>query len=350
MKALTFLLSVAVLAAIVSCSKDTPANISGDDSLEMPASVQGLFTKYSVPVEIPTSDDELVQHPQAPAEPPYRNYDVYAVTILWGSLTNLSAGGGQPVDWSGTLGINGVATIDILHTIQFESGQDSLIATNSPATAAWVSQTSGDFDGINCLIYVDRDIVYITAPMLTLTTPLLTKSFYLGDLENLDAYYPVNNTAALAIHARKLYGSECPNGSLSGEWVRNDVSGQAGSFEVAWVDAGGNTFGILAGTFWSGAGGVRIFEGWVSQGMTTMVVYHVYGTWSYDDPRMCPICGSSRGVFAGFYTDINGNLKGFVRGQFGSVALDPSVNELPLSGYWREYCNDVSFPTARWFR
>ncbi|MGB5106076.1 MAG: hypothetical protein WBP29_10505 [Candidatus Zixiibacteriota bacterium] len=350
MRRIVSVFCLSTMFALFGCSKDAPTTIPENDSANVPAETQGLLNKYAVPLEIPTADNELVEQSVMPAAPSYENYDVYAVTLLWGSLTNTAPGGGPLVDWSGSATINGVSTIDVTHTIHFETGQDSLIATNNPPMAVWVSQTAGDFDGVNLLIYLDKDIVYITAPMLTITMPAITKTFDFGALENLDAFYPVSNTSALAIHSRRIYSSSCETGAITGEWVRADVGGQNGTFQTTWWDTNGSPFGQFAGNFWTEDSDLRIFEGWVSLGLTAQVVYHVYGTWHYDDPRMCPLCGSSHGVFVGFYTDMSNKLIGFVKGQFGDYALDPAQNNLPLNGYWRAFCNNTDYSFQRWVK
>ncbi len=350
MKKFLVFLSMVILVTLNGCSRDTTVNLPDNDTAPMPAETQRLLIKYAVPVEIPTGDNELVQQRIVPQSPPYQNYDVYAVTFLWGSLVNTTPATDVPIDWSGTLSINGVATIDITHSIHFEPNQDSLIATNNPAVAVWVSQTSGDFDGFNCLIYVDKSITYITAPLLTFATAPITKTFYFEQLVELDAFYPVSNTAALGIHARKIYSTTCATGAITGQWVRDDISGQSGSFQAAWIGSDGEPFGILGGTFWTETNSLRLMEGWVSLGATAMVVYHVYGTWYYDDPRMCPTCGSGHGVFTGFYLDSNNQLLGFVKGEFGNFALDPANNNLPLTGFWREFCLNSEYVARNWIR
>ncbi len=185
MKTTITILSLLLLMALGGCSTDTSTGTPDNETSQVPASVQELLVRHAVPLAIPTTDNDLAQPGVAPADPPYEHYDVYAVTLLWGSLTNTTPTPGPTVDWSGTAGINGVATINVTHTIDFEAAQDSLIPTNNPAMAAWVSKTANDFDGLNLLIYVDRNIVYVTAPVFTLATAAITKTFPIGELANL---------------------------------------------------------------------------------------------------------------------------------------------------------------------
>ncbi|MBK7092794.1 MAG: hypothetical protein IPH59_13910 [bacterium] len=350
MKTTITILSLLLLAVLSGCSKDTSTGVADKDSNQVPGAVQDLLTKHAVPLAIPTSETDLAQPGVAPAEPPYANYDVYAVTLLWGSLTNTTPTPGPTLDWSGTAGINGVATIDVTHTIDFEPGQDSIILYDVPSTVAWASSTNNDFDGINMLIYVDRDIAYITAPVFTLATAQITKTYYIEELANLNAFYLVSNTASLAIHARRIYSTSCPTGILSGEWIKSDNSGQTGTFHTDWWEQNSEPYGQLAGNFWTEPDGERIFEGWVSEGLTARVVYHVYGTWYYDDPTMCPLCGSRRGQFIGFYSDMNNKLLGMVKGQMGNMSLDAAELHLPLSGYWRKFCGNTDYMTVTWMK
>lgn len=346
-----FLLFAVMLAAVLwSCSEQASAPENEQQDAPMPAQVATMLSRFAVPVGIEVSDPEMQAHTgMQPDSPPYDNYDVYAITILWGSLLNTGTPGAAPVDWSGTLSVNGVVTFDLLHTISFENNQDHLIPTNNPAMVAWTSFTANDFDGLNCLVYVDKDIVYITAPELTFATTPFTISYNLEELANLSEFHIVGDQHGFAINARKIYSSSCPSGMIVGEWVRDDNAGASGTFNGQWLNPDGSVFGFLAGTFATSNTGARTFEGVVSPGALTVVWYYVYGTWMYDDPTMCPICGSGHGYFAGFYTDHNNSFKGTLKGEFG-YAADAADNHLPLTGKWVEFCDNAAFAGLRWIK
>ncbi len=339
-KSLLILLTL-ILAAAWSCSEDRTTTPAGEN--QVPADVQKLIDRFAMPV--PMELDPAMTHIRGgnPADsPPYANYDVYAITILWGSLMNLGGNPGTTVDWSGTVSVNGVVTFDVLHTVSFETNQDHLIPTNNPALVAWESFTTNDFDGINCLLYVDKDIVYVTQPLLTFDTDPFAISYGLEELSNLTEFHLVNNTLGFAIAARKIYSNTCPAGMINGFWIRDDLGGATGSIQGEWLNADGSPVGPFAGTFATSNTGLRTFEGVVSEGALTVVKYYVYGTWYYDDPSMCPICGTGHGQFAGFYTDMNRNLKGVIKGEFG-WAPSPTVNQLPMTGQWIEMCRNSAF-------
>ncbi len=337
-------------ALLAGCGEQTSVPAAPENDSQVPSEVADLLGRFAVPVDMVVNDPEMqVGNSDVETPPPYDNYDVYAVTILWGSLTNTATPGGTPVDWSGTLSVNGVVTIDVLHTISFENNQDVLIPTNNPAVAAWTSFAANDFDGLNCLIYVDKDIVYITAPELTFDTAPFDISYQLEELADLSEFHLVNNIHGFAISARKIYSSSCPSGLIVGEWVRDDVGGASGWFGGQWLNPDGSVFGGVAGTFTTDNNGLRTFEGVVSEGMLTVVTYRVFGTWYYDDPTMCPLCGSGHGYFCGFYTDQNSQLKGLIKGEFG-YAADAADNHLPLSGKWVEMCDNAAFASLRWIK
>jgi hypothetical protein len=234
-----------------------------------------------------------------------------------------------------------------LHTISFEN-TDQLIPTDNPAVAAWTSFAANDFDGLNCLVYVDKDIVYIQPLQITFDTVPFDITYYVAELADLDEFHLVNNQHGFAIHARKIYSSACPQGVFTGEWVKADNSGTSGSFQARWFTSNSTVYGIMAGAFWTEPNGIRKFEGVVCPGALTVISYYVYGTWYYDDPSLCPVCGSGHGYMVGFYTDSNNTFKGFIKGEFGLPASTDL--HLPLNGKWIEACDNSIFAGIRWIQ
>jgi hypothetical protein len=272
--------------------------------------------------------------------PPYDNYDLYSVTLLWGELYNTSDSSAAPIDWSGQASINGVAVIDVVYQIDFEDGEDSLIQVDSPAHIAWASQ-AGDLDGISMLIYLDRDVTYITAPKLSIQTAQINLDFDFGELENFADIYNVSNTQAMVVVARRILSADCPSGTMVGEWVRDNVGGQTGTLHGKWFENSDTPAGLFNGQFEWQNSGVGVFSGQVSGYVADQVIYRFKGSWYYDDPRMCPLCGSGHGKYQGVFSDTNGMVVGVIKGQFG-YAPDAADNNLPLQGNWRKFCNDVS--------
>ena len=344
MRTLFLFVAAAVLLLAIGCSDKAgapaPTASATPTTSETPGNVMALLES--------NTPSELKSVPATPenwtAWPPFdvvKNSDVYAVTILWGQLSP-SVPPGMPVtNWSGKLWVNGVSVVQARRTINFESGQDSLVATSDPASVAWVSQTSVDFDGISFLIFLRRDIVYIMAPTLHFETVPFSEEFNFGELIKLDKFYVLPQGNAVAIHARQIWPERCPGGFMEGRWIKTDVSGNSGRIEGVWLSYRGEPVGTITGVFWTNEDGTRQYSGSVSGYFLTYVMAEFKGSWWYDDPRMCPVCGAGHGWFRGSFTYADGSNKGgFMLAEFGDF-LSPvaSALELPFLGVWRESCN-----------
>ena len=165
---------------------------------------------------------EALTNTTQPADPPpdwpSGDYDVYAVTVIWGSLYN-SDFTFDTVDWSGRLEVNRDAWVDVRATIDFENNQDYILPHDNPSFAAWVSFTSFDFDGITALIFLPR-IANFTPTTLTFDTEPFTQEWSFGDLNDFMAYYPVGQGAGVVVRARRIWPSPCEEGLISGEWIK----------------------------------------------------------------------------------------------------------------------------------
>ena len=266
-------------------------------------------------------------------------YDIYAVTILWGALLVTTPAAINPTDWSGSLYINAVGTIDVRQAIDFEPGEDSLVPVETPAKVGWISQTAADFDGISVLLYVKRGIYYFAAPTLTFETPPLTVSIGIYQLDQFAAYYPVDNGNGVAILARRIWPNDCPGGTIKGRWVKSENSGREGQFDGIWFDQMGEPMAVMIGTYWTTDDGVGHISGWLTGVITDQIIAWLDGTWWYDDYRLCPTCGEGHGQFRGIYKDADGNGGGGAfRGEFGDFSLPFDQKELPLLGMWHRFC------------
>ena len=343
MKVLVSLLILTVTVVLFGCSDQptapVPTGQSEDDinQQDMPTPVEEMLARYAIP------ENELLR-PLRQVDPPMtefdvaRYYDVYAVTCLWGELANTSAQIADTTDWSGTLWVNGVAVIKVLNEIDFEPGQDSVLGSNIPSSIGWVSQTNGDFDGLTCLVLLRRDIVYITPPVLTFQTEPITLQFYFDKLRCLDAFYPVDNENGVAIHARRIWPTDCPDGLVEGRWIKNGPFESRGVLYGWWMDTHGSALGHLDGTFWVNDDFSREFSATVSGLHTDEVIAELTGTWYYDDQRLCPICGEAHGVFEGTFVYLSDGHTGTIQGTFGDYSLPPDDPDMPFSGVWSFDC------------
>jgi hypothetical protein len=342
MKKMILLLPMLFLLLAFGCSRNDTTPVKSVDnppqSSEMPDAVRNLLDQNTFSYEDTTGIASLA----ANLNPPTifdTSYDIYAVTFLWGHLFNLSnVRPPDTTDWSGSLYINGESHIAVTRVIGFERGQDSLLPGNNPAMQAWVSMTNGDFDGIACLLFLKRGVVYIVAPTLHFATPPLNLEFSFDKLERLSAYYVVDSINAVAVQARRIYPRVCPEGIMLGEWIKATNAGDSGFIRGQWLDQNSDPIGVFAGVFWTTADGQRPFYGWVSGQNTTQIIAYMRGIWLYDDPRMCPLCGTGHGRYRGIFKYTNQRGMGIVDGEFGDFSLPPESLTMPLKGVWKTFC------------
>ncbi|MEW6050374.1 MAG: hypothetical protein AB1644_04850 [Candidatus Zixiibacteriota bacterium] len=341
MRTITVLLLATLLLCVAGCNSDQPAPVAtqndNSNTVRLPAEIQSQLDKLT-PTEADLESD-FTSLPSVQVPPPVfdTSFDVYAVGILWGHLANRPLNGTTTTDWSGSLWVNGVAVVTIPLTLGFEPNQDSLLPQTIPSQAAWVSYTTGDFDGIAALVFLKRGIVYITPPVLTFETPPFTKQFTFEQLRRLNVVYQVDSVNSVAIQARKLWPFPCPQGIMRGEWVKNNISGDSGHFGGLWLEQTNTPAGVYSGVFWTTSDGRRLFEGWVSGYMTDQIIAYLRGTWYYDDPTMCPLCGSGHGRYSGYFKYVNSTRGGTIDGEVGWA---PSIEQLnlPMVGVWKQFC------------
>jgi hypothetical protein len=353
-KFFTLLIIASTALVLAACSNKstspTADNNSSPRQSSVPAEVQQTLNHYALPDDGSIPQGNLYSTGTTPPLPSDTSYDIYAVTLVWGEMPSPASQPPQPIDWSGKLTVNAVSIVNLLSTISFEHDQDSILPSPSPSSLYWTSVTNHDFDGVTLLIYMKRGIYYFAAPTLTFTTAPKTLQWDFGQLEHLFAYYPLDSTntsSGVAIFSRKLHPRVCDQGLLSGEWVRDDIGGSSGSLTGLWVGPDGTPLGYFSGTFTTDSTNQRTFQGYLSGYLTTQVIARFSGTWYYDDPRMCPLCGSGHGKFVGRYQYLDGSASGRMQGEFG-YAGDPADNHLPLHGTWERFCpwvtSDVAAP------
>ncbi len=345
------ILSIALTLSVVlvSCSNNTTPptadNNTGQQSSSLPAEVRQLLNQYALPDDGSMPEGQSYRIDSTPPPLSDTSYDVFAVTLVWGRLPIGFSQPPQPVNWSGNVSVNGVSVLQLLTTISFEHAQDSIVPASMESSIAWVSITDHDFDGITFLIYLKRGIVYFTAPVLRFETGPMNLEWDFGQLASLYGYYPADSSNGVAIFSRQLHPHICSQGLLTGEWIRNDVGGSAGTLAGMWVGTDGSPVGYFTGVFWIDSNNVRLFSGQLSGYHTPQVIARFGGTWFYDDPRDCPMCGAGHGKFAGKYYYLDGSSSGRIGGEFG-WADDPANNHLPLHGTWKQFCPWVNFDLA----
>jgi hypothetical protein len=346
-------LLLAMLALLVGCSGDSNSPV-GDTTTknQVPGEVKGVLDANA------PSDDAVMQEmsraPVAPTSPTdfsLAGYDVYCVTMVWGSLWNASsAANADSIDWSGSLSLFGAGEIHTIARIDFEKGQDSILAASVPDTVKWASVTNGDYDGLSFLVYIDHNQVVATIPRITFATGPITLEYQAPELKKLLEYYPISNTAGVAVYARQIGFRPCPQGTIEGNWFGGEPD--SGIFRGMWLNAFGVPEGSVQG-IWrrdTSSFGFGTLEGTVTASntaasVTNRVIAVLRGKWTYDDPRLCPTCGQGHGYFEGsfWFTDnasIDARPDGAFKGEFGSLSSPPMIT-MPFKGKWQVSCPNI---------
>ncbi len=344
MKKIIFSTIILFSLLLSGCDKNStsPSN-ELENSSEMPVNVKEMLEQYTYSDYGALPDNINLVYNPTPEILTDTSYDVYAVTFLWGHLFNATVDPPVTTDWSGSLWVNGVSIVNAIHTICFENDQDYLVEDSLEYSESWVSYTDWDFDGISFLVFMKRGIIYIIEPTLNFETEPITLSFSFDQLVNFYAYYMIDNQNALAVHARKLWPDGCPGGYIEGEWIKEDLGGDKGYFMGVWSDIDNQPTGLLSGNFWTEEDGEKLFQGSVSGYYTDEVIADVWGTWLYDDPSLCPLCGTRHGLYEGYFEYINGSRGGILKGEFGDYNLDVTELNMPMTGLWQEHCIHVDY-------
>lgn len=339
MKKLMFICLIGLLALGLACS-DSDYVVNDDPSefatLEIPLDLSYLIDLHGLPED--GSHNSTLLSPQFdPPDLADTSYDVYSVTLIWGNPSHDNSSVIPPMDWTGTLSVNGEAWVVPVKAIMFEH-EDQILENPSPTEAAWESTTHGGYDGINFLVFLKRGVIYITAPMLSFNTEPLAQTWDFGHLRKLNAYYKTDAGAGLGIQAHLITRFHCPKGLLGGHWIKDGDQPHSGHFEGLWLSANSQPAGYYSGRFWMDEDGVGRYAGWVSGYITDQVIAEFEGHWMYDDPSLCPTCGENRGLFKGRIKWLDRKATGEMWGAFGGPDTQADHLRLPMAGFWRENC------------
>ncbi len=339
------ILFLAVLFIALSGCSDKSSNPEGSQNQNpatgnIPSNVQEMLKKYVTDNDDALTNDWLSNF-DSNAVDIACNSEAYSVTFLWGDRFGDAPSATAVTDWSGSLSINAIGSVSSRFTIDFEDGQDSVLITDSPTVTMWASKTSNDLDGISFMVTVRTDAEYFAAPILTFQTGPITLEFHMSDLISLDTFYLADNNNGVAVHSRRIWQNSCMGGTINGQWIKDDNTGQTGHITGYWVNYNDDTLGIISGTFSGPATNDTQwgqFSGTVSGMMLDVVLFEFHGYWYYDDARMCPLCGQGHGLFWGKFVDDMNHRRGLLAGQFGDYSLPPDDAAMPISGYWQYYC------------
>ena len=131
----------------------------------------------------------------------------------------------------------------------------------------------------------------------------------------------------------------CPRGTFEGLWIKDEGFEDRGHMEAAWINAKGDTLGMLSGVFGPDpADGSLRWRATVSGVTLTVVLYELSGTFVYTDLRMCPQCGTGQGELSGSWREVRTGRRGRLMGEWGDIFLPFAERNMPLSGRWSAAC------------
>ncbi len=351
MKKVIALMTVALSLLVIGCSEQTPI---------APSTPPASQEQMNIDAQRVLDESGATDWSPSAAAPAFQtlvdsvdtSFDVYAATFIWGQFSSVMDSTATPTDWSGTLNFNGVGDIRVRSVFRFEPGQDSLLPRPDSTTIAWTSKTFRDCDGLLVMIAVKRGIVYVTEPRLAFVTTPFSLAIPLSGLERFNAVYRVDEHNGVIVLAHKIPRRVCPQGKIWGVWHRDSTS-MNGPFEGMWLP--GNlmlmpqlppyplNLAKVFGKFFTTDDGRHLFAGKYTDS-SGAEIGELYGTWFYDDPMMCMMCGSGHARFKGRFT-VNGKGEvGDIVGEIGIAPGGPTTPKMnmPIYGVWRFDCPGIT--------
>lgn len=332
------LLVVLLVSVLFACSKQStsPQEQAALSTGEIPSEVQARLDQYAI-----LDEDALAS--LAPGHSDLTNnfddFDVYAVTYLWGAFF---PHGGSPLVWDGRTGTNAEAAMRVVTDIDFEDGEEILADSTRPFTFGWISSTLNDLDGVSFLLFVKRGVEYIVPPELAFETPPISFAIPIDDLGHHVSFHPVDHASGVAVFSRQIRNTPCPHGFLGGKWVFEGNSRTEGMFGGDWLSADHQLEGRLSGRFFTDPDGHRLLRGQVSGVVTDEVIIELEGIWCLTPHLsnvLCPTCDRI-GYFVGRWKYADGSGGGKFAGHFGEPDMTTDLPDLPFRGVWMQHCDD----------
>jgi hypothetical protein len=330
---------------LAACSQKEDAIIDSSNNqlpnTQVPSEVKATLDQYAEPEDFNWQEIITAQSDLDFSDINDSVYDAYLVTFLWGKLLNMGTPMNVAYTWDGSLSVNGPSIVQTLAPIDFEHGEDSMLADNQTNSESWGSFTDNEFDGVLFLVLYDKVTPTFAPQVLTFSTPPISIEFNFDQLAHLFAYYQVDAQNGVAIAAHRIRIHNCREGYLDGHWEKSDSSEFTGTFQGLWFAANGDTVGIYSGSFFKTNDGAQLLDGWISGLYTDEIIAELHGVWQFDDYRMCPLCGYGHGWFKGRFQMSNSDEHGFFRGEFGDFSLPPDDRIMPMHGKWLLDCVNV---------
>jgi hypothetical protein len=271
-------------------------------------------------VDDPLADDPVVLEMQERA----RNRERYEVherpeftylRLRWGMLrspddTSVSERPCDMTEWTGTIRTDRGLVV-VKRKIKFEFPADHVVFPRlNPQTVAFVSRTWCHFDGLVIEIIeppVDVTNTPVAPNKLYIDTPLFEGEFLVSDLAGMNEVFEVDDRGnRIQINGFALTDIEvCPKGFLSGRFLRVPAADP----EVVSAEGEGHRYGSFQGAWYNLNGHIR---GFMRGG---------YG-----------VNGEGERVFFGKFIDRRGQFRGFLRGGWDPVDDERGLGE--FQGSW----------------
>lgn len=335
----TLLLVITMLACSQQSTAPDPVTDTSGSSTEIPRAVQEQIDRYVV------QDEDLLASMDSHTDPNSNlnghDYDVYAVTFLWGTF--FPNGSSTGLSWDGRTGTNAEAHMRLVTAISFEDGEDHIVEVDNPGIIAWRSFAHDDIDGISFLLYVKRGIDYFVAPHLVFESEQIDFRIPVHNLARHRSFHPVDHNNGVAVFARKIRHLPCSHGHVVGQWTFDSNDRSHGRLEGRWLDVNGNTRGHLTGSFGTTDDGQMLMRGEVSGVNTDEVILHLEGRWHFLPHLTTSTCLSCPhgGEFIARWRFSNGSGGGKVAARFGENTMTSDAASVPFRGIWKQHCDHV---------
>lgn len=247
--------------------------------------------------------------------------EIYAMTILWGMLQDAGPAGsagqidGDQYDWSGSFSMSRGAVV-LRSVVSFERGDHMVLPRMDRRTVQWVSRTKEGFDGIRLLLYIPDQDEGSPDDTLTFRTGLYSRSFSIGDLQQLDDLVTVDADGnRVHFEAFLTQPSAQTQGFLRGSWAPIPEGAAVGWFKGLWVGDHGQLSGFVRGYYGTNNAGEKVFFG---KCVDTRGVFQgiLRGNWDANPGGGVGSAGGLVGWFKGAWIDDLMNERGEVRGRW----------------------------------
>jgi len=336
---LPLLLTLAVFAGCSDEDTTTAPDPVGSEVLNL----EDEFGGYSATDELPSFDDDVVTDvtnesrevdDNVASDPETSRVEgddgtrVFAMTLRWGHFGGAAdLGGGDQIDWSGSIRTTGESRIVLLNVMSFEQGDGAVLPRQDPQLLEWTSSITNGRDGIR-IVVLQPDETGAANDSLYLDTTHFTGAFALQSLTDYDNMLDVGE-AGLDMRFQSIETDEVGDvntfqGWVDGRW-RWSEDRSRGEFHGVWVNPRAGAIGHVRGHFGTNKAGENVFFG-----------------------KYINRTGQFQGFLKGSFTLAEGDFakgRGIFQGNWFSADRDTRGRIL---GRWATRGDDVGFFAGKW--